>query len=100
MAMRGEEGNSLRVMGRVAMAQGHYEPAEQYLLESAAILEEVADEYELARSRLLLAHLYHEQGKPALVKPLLDKVEEVFERLEASLDTAAVQKLRRHLSNE
>jgi hypothetical protein len=34
-----------------------------------------------------------------LVKPLLDKAEEVFERLEASIDLKAVQKLRQELSN-
>ncbi len=94
MAMRSEEGNSLRIMGKVTIAQGDYDQAEKYLIESAAILEEVADEYEWARSQLLLAQLYHTQGKSALIKPLLDKSAEVFKRLEASLDLTAVQKLR------
>lgn len=95
MAMRSEEGNSLRVMGEVAIAQGEYEAAEQHLIGSAAILEEVADEYEWARSQLLLAQLYLERGKPALAQPVLDKAAEVFERLEASLDLTAVQNLRK-----
>jgi tetratricopeptide (TPR) repeat protein len=98
MAMRGEEGNSLRVMGEVATAQGDYEAAEQHLIDSAAILEEVADEYEWARSRLLLAQLYLEQGNPVLAQPLLDKAAEVFERLEASLDLTAIQNLRQQIS--
>jgi predicted ATPase/class 3 adenylate cyclase len=100
MAMRGEEGSSLRVMGAVTIAQSNYEQAEQYLVESAAILEEVADEYEWARSQLLLAHLYLERDKMALVEPLLEKAEEVFERLEASIDLRAVQRLRQELSKQ
>jgi flagellin-specific chaperone FliS len=82
----------------VATAQGDYEAAEQHLIDSAAILEEVADEYEWARSRLLLAQLYLEQGNPVLAQPLLDKAAEVFERLEASLDLTAIQNLRQQIS--
>jgi hypothetical protein len=100
MAMRGEEGSSLRVMGAVTIAQSSYEQAEQYLVESAAILEEVADEYEWARSQLLLAHLYLEREKLALVEPLLEKAGEVFERLEASIDLRAVERLRQELSKQ
>jgi tetratricopeptide (TPR) repeat protein len=100
MSMRGEEGNSLRVIGAVAIAQGVYEQAEEHLIESVTILEEVANEYEWARSQLLLAHLYLERGKLELMKPLLDKAAAVFERLEASLDLTAVEKLRREASKQ
>jgi flagellin-specific chaperone FliS len=96
--MRSEQGSVLHVLGNVAVVQGDYQQAEGYLIESAAILEEVADEYEWARCQLLLAHLYLEQDKLDAVKPLLDKTEAVFERLEASIDLRAVQKLRRELS--
>jgi tetratricopeptide (TPR) repeat protein len=98
MAMRSEEGNSLRVVGKVSIAEGDYERAEGYLIESAAILEEVADEYEWARSQLVLAQLYHQRGQPALAQPLLDKASEVFTRLEASIDLTAVQKLQHEIS--
>jgi tetratricopeptide (TPR) repeat protein len=99
LAMRGEQGSTLYVLGEVAIAKGSYDEAEQNLVESAAILDEVSDEYAWARSQLLLAHLYLERDKVELVKPLLDKAEEVFERLEASIDLKAVRKLRQELSN-
>jgi tetratricopeptide (TPR) repeat protein len=98
MAMRSEEGNSLRVLGKVTIARGDYEQAEQYLIESAAILEEVADEYEWARSQLLLAQLYSKLGKRDLAQPLLTKSQEVFHRLEAAIDLRAVQKLNQEIS--
>src|SRR5205814_1682286 len=45
LTLRGEEGHSLRVLGRIASSQGQYQEAERYLSASLAILEEVGDEY-------------------------------------------------------
>jgi hypothetical protein len=90
------------VRRRQSHFEGHrdldYEQAEQYLIESAAILEEVADEYEWARSQLLLAQLYSKLGKRDLAQPLLTKSQEVFHRLEAAIDLRAVQKLNQEIS--
>jgi hypothetical protein len=73
------------------------EEAEDYLGESIKILEEVADDYELARSHLILALVHKDEGKHELVYFELDQCMPVFERLEAQLDLAIAQELRRQL---
>jgi tetratricopeptide (TPR) repeat protein len=70
-----------------------FEEAEGPLIESVAILEKVADEYELARSRFSLARVYEALGKRAASLEMLDRCLEVFERLDAAMDLAAVHQL-------
>jgi predicted ATPase/class 3 adenylate cyclase len=97
LAMRGEEGNSLRVLGEIACARGRLSEAEGYLRESLAILEEVGDAYEAARSRLSLAQVYFTQRKHAQTYVELDRCIADFQRLEAMMDLATANALRAEL---
>jgi len=99
LGIRGEEGNSLRVLGETAAAQDQWGEAETALVESVAILEEVADEYELARSRFWLARIHATLGRREAGVVGLDRCLEVFERLEADLDLQAARELRRQLAD-
>ena len=94
LTIRAEEGNSLRVLGEIAGAQDNIGQAERYIGESLAILEEVGDEYEAARSRLALAKVYHSQGKSEQTLTVLDQCIAVFERLQAALDLTKAHQLR------
>ncbi len=94
LAMRGEEGLSLRVLGEIATAQHRLAEAEKLLLESIAILAPLGDEYEAACSRLSLANAYAAQGKRTEAAAMIDQCVPVFERLEAALDLAAARQLQ------
>ena len=94
LAMRGEEGCSLRVLGEIAAAQNRLTEAENLLADSIAILTQVGDEYEIARSRLALAITQAAQNNPAKASAMLDQCIPVFERLEAALDLAAARQLQ------
>jgi tetratricopeptide (TPR) repeat protein len=96
--MRGEAGCAHRVLGETALAQGRPDEAQAQLLESIAILTEVADESQLARSGLALARAHAARGDKAAAGPLLDQSAAAFERLGAVLDLAAAQALREILT--
>jgi tetratricopeptide (TPR) repeat protein len=94
LTMRGEEGSSLRVLGEIARAQGHNQQAEQHLTESLAVLQEVGDEYEMARTQLSLGKLQLDKGDIEQASTLLESCIAVFERLDAVLDLAAARDLQ------
>jgi class 3 adenylate cyclase/predicted ATPase len=94
LSMRGEEGMSLRVLGEIDVAQGQLDQAESHLSESVSLLEEVADEYEGARSQLSLAKVYASQEKREAVLSLLEQCVATFERLDAKLDSGDAHALR------
>ncbi|HDQ70880.1 MAG TPA: tetratricopeptide repeat protein [Chloroflexi bacterium] len=98
LEMRAEEGCALRTLGKLAVARGQIEEALQALGErpggSVAILDEVGDEYEKARSQLCLARVYASAGQPAAAQATLDDCEGVFERLDAALDRQVARALR------
>jgi hypothetical protein len=96
--MRGEEGNSLRLLGEVACAQNDIDLAEQYVHNSIAILDEVGDEYEGARSRLTLGSVYLAQNDAQQAFDALSQCIVVFERLHATLDLAKAHALRETIS--
>ena len=83
---RGEEACALRVQGQIAMNRGQLEVAQNVTSTSVAILEEIADEYELARSRMALSGILGEMGEPEAGADQLALATAVFERLEASAD--------------
>jgi tetratricopeptide (TPR) repeat protein len=88
LAMRGEEGSSLCVLGEVAEKAGDTAQAESRLTESLAILQEVGDEYEAARTELALAELYLSQGKVQEGTAALERSTATFQRLQAAGDLA------------
>ncbi|MBK9711398.1 MAG: tetratricopeptide repeat protein [Kouleothrix sp.] len=98
LMMRGEEGTSLRVLGVVANAQGDTAHAARCLSQSIAILEELGDEYEAARSRLALVEVLLAQGQADQAQLELERCTAVFERLDAVVDLAAAGALRERLA--
>jgi tetratricopeptide (TPR) repeat protein len=84
------------VLGDIARALGELDRAEPYLRESLAILDDVGDAYEAARSRLSLAHVYTQQDQAAQAATVLDQCIAVFEQLDARLDLAAARALWQH----
>lgn len=84
LGMRGEEGNSLRVLGEIDAARSHFEKGEAALNQAAAILDEVGDQFEWARTQLSLARLYHAWGKAAEAQTALARSLPIFERLHAN----------------
>ncbi|MFN2226529.1 MAG: tetratricopeptide repeat protein [Anaerolineae bacterium] len=91
LTMRGEEGSSLAVLGRVALQQGQLDEAEAQLAAGLAILKEVGEEYEAARCRLSLAEVNVAAGRPEAAREALGRCLPVFERLGARLDLAAAR---------
>ncbi len=100
LAMRGEQGCALRVLGEIATAQEQFDQAKEYLQESISILEEVGDAYEGACTRLSLAqvHAYRAESTECLVA--LDHCIPVFERLGAALDLPAARALQKDITIE
>lgn len=92
--MLGEAGSSLRVLAEIALARYDWEAATENVQHSIDALTAVADEYELARSRMLLGRLLALRGKPAAARMLLDKAAETFAQLEATADLAAIKELK------
>jgi class 3 adenylate cyclase/predicted ATPase len=97
LSMRGEEGIALRALAEVSLAQQKTDAALERVVESVKILHEVKDDYQLARSRLLLAQIYIGQGNRAAASSALNQCIKVFERLEASLDLEAARELKKKL---
>jgi predicted ATPase len=91
--MRSEEGNALRVLGKILLAQGQLQLAEESLLDSLTILGEIEDEYESARSQLALAGLYAVLGRSDELQEALEACIPVFERLGARPDLSTAQNL-------
>jgi tetratricopeptide (TPR) repeat protein len=98
MGMRAEEGNGLRVQGEIYRQQQRLPDAQLALQQSVAVLSELEQPFELARSRFSLARVQAEMGERAAARASLDQVIPVFERLEAALDLQAAQALRAQLA--
>jgi tetratricopeptide (TPR) repeat protein len=94
LSMRNEEGNSLRVLGWIACAQGQHGAAERYLTESVGILLEIHDDYEWARSLLALAQLRFAQDQLARSADALERCAPALARLGARQEMADVQVLQ------
>jgi tetratricopeptide (TPR) repeat protein len=98
LSMRNEEGNSLRVLGKIACVRDDHGKAERYLTESVGILLEIHDDYEWARSLLVLAQLRFAQGQVAKSSNALERCSPVLARLGARLEMAEVHALREQIS--
>jgi tetratricopeptide (TPR) repeat protein len=94
LTMPREEGHNLRIMGEIALAHGEPARAEEYLRSSYSILREADDEYEAARTQLVQAQLYHSQDQYEAGLKMLEQCQEIFERLQASLDLQTVKAIR------
>jgi predicted ATPase/class 3 adenylate cyclase len=99
LAMRGEEGNSLRVLGEIAAARSQWVLTEKLLGQSMAVLDEVGEKYEAARSRLSLAKACAALHQPERARAALAECEPVFQHLDAALDLQTVRALRTALAD-
>lgn len=94
LSMPREEGHALRIMGEIALARREMSRAEEYLQSSYKILLEADDDYECARTQLILSQLYLAQSNYQEALRSLDRCSEIFERLQASLDLQTVKSVR------
>ncbi|HNT76875.1 MAG TPA: tetratricopeptide repeat protein [Anaerolineae bacterium] len=94
LEMRGEEGSALWVLGQIDTARQQYDSAKDYLQQSLAVLQEMGDDYGIARCHLSLAQLYHQQGEKSQVEAVLAECIPVFERLGAPLDLDIARSLK------
>ena len=99
LSMRSEEGNALRALGQIVAARS-LDEAEARLQQSIAILDEVGDEYEMARARLFLAQSYESRGSDKEALTALQQCLPVFERLEAAMDLSAAQALAKKIEGK
>ncbi len=97
LSQRSEEGNSLRVLGQLAIAQGDAESAERHLIESAEILHALDERYDEGRSDLWLARVFLSLGKTEQAHGALEQAIAIFEPLGAALDLKAARSLRDEL---
>ena len=97
LSMRNEEGYCLRALGEIYRQQGKLTQAKAVLLQSIKVLEDVGEEYELGRSHLILAHTYLDERDYNSAQAEFNQCIPVFERLEAQLDLATAQELRRQI---
>jgi predicted ATPase/class 3 adenylate cyclase len=94
MAMKGELGHALRVVGKIALQAGAQAEAEKALLDALELLDEVSDEYGVAQAHLLLAQLYTAQRRPIEALAHLDAAEPLLEMQGAQRDLDTVHQLR------
>lgn len=98
LKVRSEEGCSLNLLGNTALQLGRLDQAERYLVDSLAILKEVGDEYQWARSQLAFARLLAQQGSSSQSVAALQASIAVFEQLDAALELESALQLKRGLS--
>lgn len=83
-----------RARGSVLLAQADATAALPVLRSACGLWVELAAPYEVARTRLLLAHAYGELGDDDAARVELDAAEETFVRLGAAPDTEQVRRRR------
>jgi tetratricopeptide (TPR) repeat protein len=89
-----EEGHNLRILGQIAQADQRFAQAEQHYVDSYAVLQEVKDPYECAKTQLSLAELYAMLGQTGYAEKALDTCEQAFRLLDASLDLDKASSVR------
>lgn len=92
--LRNEQGIDLRVLADILLAQGRAGEAILHIDASLAILQEVADEYQSARTQVTRAHALLERGDVELARATLDHVTPIFQSLRARPDLDTVTRLR------
>jgi len=97
LGVRGEEGQSLRVLGLLEMNEGTLDTSKICLQKSTDILSEIGEEYEWARTQVAFAQLHIVEKKNADAINRLDMAEVVFDKLDARLDMASITDLRQLL---
>jgi hypothetical protein len=95
-----EEGQALRVLGEIHVAQGELALAGEALRQSLLLLAGAGSDYETARTRLSLARLAAREGSTATARMHLRQAIEVFRRLGARIDLAQSSAVEAQLGHE
>ena len=98
LALPGEEGSTLRVLGELSRIDGDLPRAETLLRASHARQREVGDAYEEGRSLLALARVHAAHGRTGDALASLDAALPTFERLSAQHDLTLARTLRGSLA--
>ncbi len=85
------EGQALRVLGKVALVQGALDVAGDYFQSSLTVLIKLNNPIELARTHFQLALLTHARGDVEGARDALTNVRATFERLGAQAEVARVR---------
>lgn len=94
LAVLGDQGLALWVLGRIAAAAQQTEAAVEHLHEAIVLLGNVGDNYGQACAQLTLAEVFNATGDPEIQKTqLLQKCIPVFEQLGAAIELARAQVL-------
>ncbi len=95
-----EEGMSCRVLGRIHVTKKEWEPAEAALSQSLEILSELDSKYEIAVTKLELAHLLvgSDPDEQEQARAYLSQAKQVLERLGAAVKLADVEALEQLVS--
>ncbi|HQE92504.1 MAG TPA: tetratricopeptide repeat protein [Anaerolineae bacterium] len=99
LEQRGEEGNVLRVLGRILNAQGRLEDAKACLKRSLDILDDIGDHYQKAQTQLSLAQFYAQQNHSLDAREALEQCMPVFQRLGVTRDLDTARSLGARLGN-
>ena len=97
LKMPREEGQSMRILGEIALARGQFGDAHDFLTSSHDLLTTAGDEYESAKTQLGLADLYVRQQQIQEATMALTECGVVFDRLGATLDLQRTQYLQAQL---
>jgi class 3 adenylate cyclase/tetratricopeptide (TPR) repeat protein len=96
--MKNEQGAALRVRGEIALSQKNAAAALENLTASESLLAEVADDYELARTRVLLGRALAQLNRTMEAHAAFEAAINTFTRLEAKNDLLVAQILRSQLN--
>lgn len=96
--MKNEQGAALRVRGELALSQKNATAALEALMASESLLAEVADDYELARTRVLLGRALAQLNRSTEARAAFEAAIATFARLEAKNDLLVAQILRSQLT--
>ncbi|MBL8046850.1 MAG: tetratricopeptide repeat protein, partial [Anaerolineales bacterium] len=96
--MKNEQGAAWRVQGEIALSQREATSALESLTTSESLLAEVADDYELARTRVLLGRALAQLNRLTEARAAFDAAITTFTRLEAKNDLLVAQILRSQLN--
>lgn len=93
LAMLGDQGQSLRILGEIATHEQAYDQADDFFDRALDLLRRVGDDYGLACAQLGKARLCHDCARPEERDTLLAHCLPVFERLGAAIELDEARRL-------
>jgi tetratricopeptide (TPR) repeat protein len=91
--MKLEEGTTRRVLGRILLARGEHQAAEQELNRSLTMLEALDSQYQIGQTLVDLALLYRDLDRPREFHQSIERAIDILKRLGAKLDLERARQL-------